>query len=356
VPHHPTHQPTRHSGGQRAHRAPRRRARAALVAAIALGLLIPSGALAARAWDPIGSPRTAAAQLPHPHGVPTGLPSAELSRIGAELKVKRGTTFQPSRRAKRCVLPEPRTITVVSYNIHFAISRNGSVQLGRIADELRAWDADVVALQEIDDTRSRSGYVDQAEWLAGELGMTATFAAAEEHGDGSYGNAVLSRFPVVSSESFRLPAVGSGLTNPRVLLRTVIDVRGFELAIDSTHFSNTSDASDNLQARRTVELATEPRIVMGDLNSSPHDPAYSILRSGLVDAWELVGIGKGRTYPTWNPVGRIDYALYAGELRPVSADVLPSSVSDHSALRTRFELQPPCRPAGAATTTAKTHT
>lgn len=325
-----------------------------MVVAIALGLLVPSASLVAWAWakDPIdASTRNAAAQLA-PHGVPTGLPSAELSRIGAELKIKRGTTFQPSRRAKRCVLPEPRTITVVSYNIHFAISRSGSVELGRIADELRRWGADVVALQEVDDTRSRSGYIDQAEWLAGELGMTATYAAAEEHGDGSYGNAVLSRFPVVSAESFRLPAVGSGLTNPRVLLRTVVDVDGFELAVDSTHFSNTSDTSDNLQARRTVELATEPRIVMGDLNTSPHDPAYSILRSGLVDAWELVGIGKGRTYPTWNPVGRIDYALYAGELRPVGADVLTSSVSDHSALRTRFELQPPCRPANASATTS----
>jgi len=325
------------------HRSARRRRplRGRTVLVVVLGLLLPSMSWAAWAWGPTGRDPHPASAAPPATGVPTSVPRAKLKEVAAKLMVRRGRTFQVSR-SKRCELPEPRTIRVLTYNIHFAISDRG-VQLGRIADELRAWHPDVIALQEVDFNRVRSDHVDQAEWLADQLGMTSTYAPAEVTGASSYGNAILSDFPVVSSEGYRLPATGSGLTNPRVMLRTVVDVDGFELTVDSTHFSNTSDSSDNLQARRVVDLATEPRIVMGDLNSSPHDPAYAILRTGLTDAWDVVGVGAGRTYPTWSPVGRIDYVLYDGELRPLSAEVLRSSVSDHSALLTRFELQPPCR-------------
>ena len=42
--------------------------------------------------------------------------------------------------------------------------------------------------------------------------------------------------------------------------------------------------------------------------------------------------------PSSAPRSRIDYLLHAGGMEPVEADVVPSAVSDHSAVRIVYEL------------------
>ena len=75
----------------------------------------------------------------------------------------------------------------------------------RIADLIQNEKADVIALQEVDRYRWRSGYVDQAKELAELLGMDMRFAPSLIYTAGQYGNAILSRYPIEDSSYTLLP-------------------------------------------------------------------------------------------------------------------------------------------------------
>ena len=88
---------------------------------------------------------------------------------------------------------------MVTFNIHSGIGRAG-FQLDQIAGEIGAAEPDVVLLQEVDQNRLRSRFVDEAAYLAALLGMEPVFASNVQRnglrpGDpvSDYGTAVLTR-------------------------------------------------------------------------------------------------------------------------------------------------------------------
>jgi endonuclease/exonuclease/phosphatase family metal-dependent hydrolase len=209
-----------------------------------------------------------------------------------------------------------------------------------VASELRAWDADVVLLQEVDRGRRRSDGVDQARWLGRRLGMDAVFGPGRRTRPGSSGNAVLSRHPVVSSGNRPLPS-RPGLFG-RGLVRATLDVDGRLVDVFSTHLEHASSRVRREQAAAVVERvrrAARPVVVGGDINAEPGTPPVRRLeRAGLVDAWQVAGRGDGLTVPAYAPRRRIDFVFSDASFRPVSADVVLSSVSDHRGVRAELDL------------------
>lgn len=57
-------------------------------------------------------------------------------------------------------------LRIVTYNVHRCLGVDGKLSPGRIAEVIAETGADVVALQELDVRRARSGGVDQAEAIA----------------------------------------------------------------------------------------------------------------------------------------------------------------------------------------------
>jgi endonuclease/exonuclease/phosphatase family metal-dependent hydrolase len=91
---------------------------------------------------------------------------------------------------------------IVTYNIHKARGLDGRVAIKRIADVLGDLDADIIALQEIFSTPdSRPG---QMETLASTLGMYAAFGCNRHRRGRPYGNAILSRWPILESRHMDL--------------------------------------------------------------------------------------------------------------------------------------------------------
>ena len=88
-------------------------------------------------------------------------------------------------------------LRVMTYNIHAAKGVDAKVDLARIADVIRSYGPDLVALQEVDVHRARTGAIDQARELGDALGMTAVFAPTLERDGGHYGIATLSKLPVL---------------------------------------------------------------------------------------------------------------------------------------------------------------
>ena len=95
-------------------------------------------------------------------------------------------------------------LTLVSYNIHSGIGTDGRFDLNRVGEVLREVDADIIALQEVGDFRGRDAREDQPEHLADLLGLHMAFGPNVVRNGRRYGNAILSRLPILKSKNYDL--------------------------------------------------------------------------------------------------------------------------------------------------------
>lgn len=201
-------------------------------------------------------------------------------------------------------------ITVASYNIRHGSGLDGVVDLGRTAAAIRRLNADIVALEEVDNGVRRSGGIDEAAQLGELLGMHHAFGAFMPYQGGEYGLALLSRFPIVAAHPIRLP---DG-EEPRVALASSIELpSGDTITVFTVHFDWIgSDSSRYSQARVVADsFAAQPgpRIVLGDFNDTTG--------SRTLDPFHRVAIEVAKppdqrfTFPADKPIKEIDFIFVA---------------------------------------------
>jgi endonuclease/exonuclease/phosphatase family metal-dependent hydrolase len=250
----------------------------------------------------------------------------------------------------------PVPVRLVTFNIHHGVGDDARHDLPRLARVLAAAEADVICLQEVDrHFGTRSEDVDQALLLARGLDMQLAWGPAidEPRGAGrprgQYGNALLSRLPVLVSDVHRLP----GTSEPRCALRTMIELDGAALWVTVTHLSR-SGSDRAAQVAAVADLQTGPMetgVVVGDFNSNPDAPELAALRSRFGDAWLLAHDredrsawriwqhGDGYTHPARSPHRRIDQAWVTPGVAVVAAQVLDGGgASDHLPLMVDLEV------------------
>ena len=205
------------------------------------------------------------------------------------------------------------TVRIVAYNIKHGEGLDGRVDLARAAEVLRALDADVVTLQEIDRGVERTDGVDQAAALGRMLGMEAHFGDFMPYQGGEYGMAVLSRLPVLSVLNLRLPDGDE----PRSALHVTVATgrEGRPLSVVGIHLYRTPEErfaqADSLSA--LLEEVDHPVVLAGDFNSFPGGRVRRLLRD---EGWFVVEKEGGSfTFPADDPAREIDFVM----LRPASA-------------------------------------
>ena len=155
------------------------------------------------------------------------------------------------------------SLRLASYNIHCGIGRDGRFSEQRILDVLREIDADVVALQEVE---SLTSGIDMLGWLAHSTGSHSIAGTTLIHADGHYGNGLLARFPVVSSELLDLTWRGR---EPRGAIAADIDCSGKKLRVVATHLG-LRPAERREQVEQLLRLFRkrpgERAVLVGDLN------------------------------------------------------------------------------------------
>ncbi len=245
------------------------------------------------------------------------------------------------------------TLRVMTWNIHHGEGTDKKVDVDRIAKVILREKPDVVALQEIDRGVERSGKIDIITRLADLTDMTYAFGKTIDYQGGEYGNAFLTRFPILEERNRRFRLIQPG--EQRGLLQLILDVRGEEVVVANTHLESSSN--DSARASSIGELRTtlrgyspRPVVVCGDFNDEPESRVMTELKKDYADSWATLGRGEGFTFPSDAPKRRIDYVLVlnnskpdsafaAVQLRPLSARVLQSSASDHLPLLVEFELR-----------------
>ena len=218
-------------------------------------------------------------------------------------------------------------LKVMTYNIkHAELS-----SLDSIASVIKGQSPDLVVLQEVDVLTTRSGEVDQAARLGALTGMYSSFQPALLDFDtGQYGLALLSRYPIRSSQ--RIPLRSAAEQRILALMEVELDATHV-IPVGITHFGTTGATERQNQADDIkAALAGKPWAVLGgDLNASPSEACITSLKQQLTDAWTRGGSGSGYTHDAAFPTRRIDYVMLGSAwTSPVLTSVVGAgSQSDH---------------------------
>lgn len=158
-------------------------------------------------------------------------------------------------------------LAVASYNIHSGVGLDGRCSANRIARVLEELDCDVFALQEVDNQPGDHEESMQLDYFARRLRMTAVPGLRIVRHTGEYGNAVLTRLPVIAVRRHDLSHSGF---EPRGALDVRMDLQGRELRVIATHLG-LRRAERRAQWRTLMAVLAQapediPTILLGDMN------------------------------------------------------------------------------------------
>lgn len=243
-------------------------------------------------------------------------------------------------------------LRVLTFNIHRAIGVDRRFRPRRIVEIVSHHHPDLALLQEVDEGVPRSRELHLAAELAEALGFEhVAFGANVSLRKGRYGNATLSRFPILRERNIDL-TVGS--RKRRGCQHTTLGIPGPRertLEVFNAHLGLSAKERDR-QARmllRSPEFKNVHRrtvcLLGGDLNDwrARMDPFLQGVL-GFSSATERQrGISKSiPTYPSFAPRGGLDRLYYRGPLRLRSVRACRLKVSrvasDHLPVIADFEL------------------
>lgn len=239
----------------------------------------------------------------------------------------------------------------MTYNVHRCRGRDRQYSPQRIADVIASAKPDIVALQELDVGRARSGSIDQAETLAAALGMRVQFHPAFQVMEERYGDAILTACPSRLVKAGALPGVERlrGL-EPRGAIWAAITVSGREIQVINTHLGLVAR-----ERRRQIDCllsdewlnnpkCRDPVILVGDFNMQPRSGSYRRLTGRLTDAHRSRNPHYQATFPSRFPALRIDYAFVGPAIHVQRVETVRTPLariaSDHLPLVVDLEIDP----------------
>ena len=156
---------------------------------------------------------------------------------------------------------------VATYNIHSCVGIDRRRKPERIAEVIASLEADIIGLQEVEGRKSRSK-IDQAQHLAAKLDLNLVEGPLLLEGKGGYGNALLTRYPVLDVERRVFQRPGS---QTRGLIDARLDVPWLgPLRVIVTHLEVRDHRIRSTQLREIKHLIDDgepgPTVLLGDLN------------------------------------------------------------------------------------------
>lgn len=218
-------------------------------------------------------------------------------------------------------------IRIMTYNIHRWAGGDRRLDVERLASIIAAAGADVVGLNEVLHPVTIGGRTwEPLTSLAERLNMFYAFGPSgwSDYGPGWHGplgNALLSRYPLTEVANHQLPRFAG--SKARSLLGTrLVGGPAAGLTAFVTHLDHAFEGTRLVQIRAVLDRLANygPHFVCGDFNtpgftgpraSSFRTPVLQHLyRAGYRDAFDVVGVGAGHTFPAWSPFLRIDFLFF----------------------------------------------
>jgi endonuclease/exonuclease/phosphatase family metal-dependent hydrolase len=223
-------------------------------------------------------------------------------------------------------------IRVATYNVHRCLGSDGRHDPERVAAVIHEIRPDAIALQEVNSRAGVERGIDQVDFLARATAMYPIAGPALRDHRGECGNAILTRFPVLTTRRIDVSVPGR---EPRGLLDVMLDAHGRTLRLVSTHLG-LAWRERRKQVALLVELMRDPGedllVVLGDMND------WFPLGSSLAPLRRILGTApRLPTFPARRPTLALDriWCRPARALHDVRvhASALARQASDHLPLR-----------------------
>jgi endonuclease/exonuclease/phosphatase family metal-dependent hydrolase len=216
-------------------------------------------------------------------------------------------------------------LRLVTFNVKYGEQVDSAIAVLARTPELR--EADVVALQEVDAAAT--------ERIAGALDMRWVYYPATLHPkfNRDFGNAVLSRWPIVADRKLILPHLGRFRRTARTATAATILVSGRPLRVYSAHLGTMAEIGPGAKREQAqvimADAAAYGRVaVLGDMNSYGVGHAFEAAgfawaternpRTFAVGRWDHIFL-KGVTLAHDSATGVIQENRGASDHRPVWA-------------------------------------
>jgi endonuclease/exonuclease/phosphatase family metal-dependent hydrolase len=241
-------------------------------------------------------------------------------------------------------------LRILTYNIHRAIGVDRRFRPERIVNILHHHDADIVLLQEVDEGAPRSRELDLAKELAAASGYP--FVAVGHNVSlrkGRYGNATLSRYPILRERNIDLSVAESWIrrgcqhTSVQIGDNRAVEVFNLHLGLSARERMKQIDLLARSHEFSGVPEGT-PVLVGGDFNDW-RSLLWPVFTGPLGFHCAVEGRNGGRqflaTYPSFSPQGALDRIYFRGPLGLASVRRCRLQVSrvasDHLPLIAEFE-------------------
>lgn len=265
-------------------------------------------------------------------------------------------------------------LTVMTYNVasgrYYAndcdITPEGGtvvVDLEKHAQVIREVSPDICGVNEINHylpeyplSKGLDTPADQTAYFAEHSGLGHGYFGKAIHfqGRGDYGNAVLSKAPVLEADAVPIPDPEVYDENryyeTRGITRVKLDIAG-GITVLQVHVGLAVAESQNAVVTlcRLIDETPGPLILMGDFNMCPGNFLLDRIRSRMT---EMVPEGEGyvHTFPSWthdaalpaalknHPYCKLDYIFVSRHFKPLSCSVHRVRVSDHMPMIAQLEL------------------
>ena len=240
------------------------------------------------------------------------------------------------------------SVRLVTYNIHKCRGWDRRVSPERIARVLAPLDADCIALQEVVDA-SPLGRKSQAQFIADALdgGYRVNFGRTRDLRGAHYGNATLTRLPIVRSENYSLSV---RRREPRGCLRSDLRLHNGELLhvfnvhLGTGYVERRSQGPKLLSDKMLNHAAhTGPRVVLGDFNEWMKGVTSELMASQFRKIHLRDYSRRRGSFPGPLPLLELDHIYHDDALELVEFRVVRTRLSllasDHLPLLAEFRLK-----------------
>lgn len=208
---------------------------------------------------------------------------------------------------------------------------------------MQKYGADIIGVNEVRGHGADRSFTEQAQTLGEQLGYRYFFGPAISFdGVNPYGNALLTRFPILRAEVVPIPDPAirdeDAYYETRAILRAELDVPG-GLTVLVSHFGLANGEKRNAVATllSVLDETKGPVIFMGDLNMQPHDPILQPVFARLHDTASILP-APPMTFASYKPEIKIDYIFTSSHLRTLDACSPDETASDHKPYLARLEF------------------
>ncbi|MFO7987085.1 MAG: endonuclease/exonuclease/phosphatase family protein [Desulfatiglandaceae bacterium] len=251
--------------------------------------------------------------------------------------------------ARPPALNPSRHLSVMTYNAHSCVGTDGKVRPVRIARLIARLQPDIVAVQELDTRRRRTGGADQAAIIGEELGMAHVFLPLVAGKRGHYGIAIFCKWPFETVKAQTFDIASSKGREPRgaVWIKT-------SLAGETVHLVNTHLGLSRRERLAQIQILLGPKwlgglengspvIFCGDFNAHSRSAVYGLIQRKLNDVQTgCAGHSPQATFASYRPFMRIDHIFVSDAFTVEQVYVVTggsaSVASDHLPLKAELKF------------------